>query len=68
MEKLMLTNLQISDDDLSQLAIQRAQAAKDAITRDGKVELERVFLLAPKIEADKVDDDRRPSRVDFSLK
>ena len=68
MEKLMLTNLQISDDDLSQLAIQRAQAAKDAITRDGKVELERVFLLAPKIEAGKADDKRRTSRVDFSLK
>lgn len=68
MEKLMLANLQITDDDLNQLAIQRAQAAKDAITRDGKVELERVFLLAPKVEAGKADDKLGPSRVDFSLK
>ena len=68
MEKLMLTNLQVSDDDLTQLAIQRAQAAKDAITRDGKVPLERVFLLAPRIEAGKTGDASRPSRVQFSLK
>ncbi|MCW5622323.1 MAG: DUF748 domain-containing protein, partial [Burkholderiales bacterium] len=68
MEKLMLTNIQVSDDDLTQLAIQRAQAAKDAITRDGKVALERVFLLAPKVEAGKADDKSKPSRVEFSLK
>lgn len=68
MEKLMLTNTQVSDDDLTQLAIQRAQAAKDAITRDGKVALERVFLLAPKVEAGKADDKAKPSRVEFSLK
>jgi len=68
MEKLMLTNIQVSDDDLTQLAIQRAQSAKDAITRDGKVPLERVFLLAPKIEAGKAEDKNKPSRVEFSLK
>jgi len=68
MEKLMLTNVQVSDDDLTQLALQRAQSAKDAITRDGKVPLERVFLLAPKVEAGKADDKAKPSRVEFSLK
>lgn len=68
MEKLMLTNIQVGDDDLTQLAIQRAQSAKDALTRDGKVELERVFLLAPRIEGARTEDKARPSRVDFSLK
>jgi len=68
MEKLMLTNVQVSDDDLTQLALQRAQSAKDAITREGKVPLERVFLLAPKVEAGKADDKAKPSRVEFSLK
>ena len=56
MEKLMLANTQASDDDLIQLANQRAQAAKDFLTREGKVPPERVFLLAPKVEAGKGDD------------
>lgn len=80
-EKLMLANTAVSDDDLIQLANQRAQTAKDLITREDKVPLERVFLLAPKTEAAKgaagKDDagkdapgkgDRKASRVDFSLK
>ena len=70
-EKLMLANTAVSDDDLIQLANQRAQSAKDLITRDEKVPLERVFLLAPKTEAAKGDagkGDKKGSRVDFSLK
>src|SRR6185369_6710225 len=67
MEKLMLTNTQVSDDDLVTLANQRAQLAKDAITKDGKVALDRVYLLAPSVNA-KGDDKRKASRVDFALK
>ncbi len=66
-EKLMQTNVQVSDDDLITLANQRAQAAKDAITREGKVALDRVFLLAPKLDT-KGNDKRKGSRVDFALK
>ncbi len=67
MEKLMLANIQVSDDDLAQLANQRSQAAKAGITQGEKVPVERVFLLAPKVEA-KPDDKLKPSRVDFSIK
>jgi hypothetical protein len=67
MEKLMQTNTQVSDDDLVTLANQRAQLAKDAITKDGKVALERVYLLAPNLNA-KGDDKLKASRVDFALK
>jgi uncharacterized protein involved in outer membrane biogenesis len=67
MEKLMQTNTQVSDDDLVTLANQRAQLAKDAITKDGKVALERVYLLAPSLNA-KGDDKLKASRVDFALK
>jgi uncharacterized protein involved in outer membrane biogenesis len=67
MEKLMLANTQVSDDDLVTLANQRAQLAKDSITKDGKVALERVYLLAPSVSA-KGDDKRKASRVDFALK
>jgi hypothetical protein len=68
MEKLMLTNTQITDGDLLELANQRGQAAKDAITRDNKVELERVFLLAPRPAEAKDDAKGKASRVDFALK
>jgi Domain of Unknown Function (DUF748) len=68
MEKLMLTNMQVSNEDLVELANTRAQIAKNFITKDEQVPLERVFLLAPKIEASKADDTRKASRVDFSLK
>jgi hypothetical protein len=66
MEKLMLTNTQVTESDLLELANRRAQAAKDAITRENKVEVERVFLLAPRPAEAKAD--AKASRVDFSLK
>jgi uncharacterized protein involved in outer membrane biogenesis len=68
MEKLMLANTVVSDDDLIQLANRRAQATKDFIARGDQVPVERVFLLAPKLEAAKQDDKLPGSRVDFSLK
>jgi hypothetical protein len=68
MEKLMLTNTPVTDDDLNQLANARAQAAKDFITKGEQVALERVFLLAPKVEAPKGEEKLKASRVDFSLK
>ncbi|HTO43301.1 MAG TPA: DUF748 domain-containing protein [Burkholderiales bacterium] len=68
MEKLMLTNTAVTDDDLLQLANQRGQATKDFITRGDQVAVERVFLLAPKLEPAKGDDKLPGSRVDFSLK
>ncbi len=68
MEKLMLTNIQVSDDDLVKLANERGQAAKDFLTRSGEVVLERVFLIAPMVEAPKPDDKLKGSRADFALK
>ena len=68
MEKLMLSNIVITDDDLLELANQRAQAAKAFVTRGDQVSVDRVFLLAPKLEADKESEKLSGSRVDFSLK
>jgi len=68
MEKLMLTNTQVSDDDLLELANQRGQAAKDVLTREEKVALERVFLLAPKPADAAAQGKGKASRVEFSLK
>ena len=68
MEKLMLTSTTVSDDDLVQLANQRGQAVKEALTRGGEVAVERVFLVAPKLEAAKSDAEVKGGRVDFALK
>ena len=65
MEKLMLTNQPVSDDDVRQLAKQRAENVQAWLIDQGKVPPERVFLTPPKTEA---DDKAKASRVDFSLR
>src|SRR6185295_7584438 len=68
MEKLMLTNLQLTDDDLRQLAAQRAQAVKDYLVTTGKVDSQRLFLLETKTLAPERKEKLKDSRVDFSLR
>lgn len=65
MEKLMLTNQVVSDDDVRQLAKQRAENVQAWLIDLGKVPPERVFLMPPKSEA---DEKAKASRVDFSLR
>jgi uncharacterized protein involved in outer membrane biogenesis len=45
MEQLMLAHLEVTPDDLRQLAIERAQAVKEYLQQSGKIEGERLFLL-----------------------
>ncbi|HTO51655.1 MAG TPA: DUF748 domain-containing protein [Burkholderiales bacterium] len=68
MEKLMLANAQATEEDLRQLANQRAQAAKDWLVTKGQVPADRVFLVAPKVGTEGIKDKGKPERVDFSLK
>jgi Domain of Unknown Function (DUF748) len=65
MEKLMLANQQVSDDDVQQLALQRAQNTQSWLLDQGKVPAARVFLVEPKADA---GDKGKGSRVDFSLR
>lgn len=65
MEKLMLANLPVTDDDVRALAMRRAEAVQGWLVEQGKVPLERIFLLPPKVEATEKDS---ASRVDFSLR
>ena len=67
MEKLMLTNLPASDEDVRALAISRAEAVQAWLVGQGKVAPGRIFLLPPKIEADR-EAKAKSSRVDFSLR
>jgi hypothetical protein len=68
MEKLMITNAQVTEEDLRQLANRRAQAAKGYLVDNGKVPAERVFLVAPKLGGDEPKDKAKPTRADFALK
>jgi hypothetical protein len=68
MEKLMITNAQVTEEDLRQLANRRAQAAKGYLVEAGKVPAERVFLVAPKLGGDEPKDKAKPTRADFALK
>ena len=65
MEKLMLTNLPASDENVQELALLRAENVQGWLIEQGKVPAERIFLVPPKVGA---DDKGKASRVDFSLR
>lgn len=67
-EKLMLTHIQITDDDLRLLASQRAMKIKDAILRSGKVEQERLFIIEPRSLAPEKRNMLKQSRVDLRIR
>ncbi|MFZ4534830.1 DUF748 domain-containing protein [Propionivibrio sp.] len=71
MEKLMLANSIVDDDDLRQLGERRAKAVRDWLI-EREVSAERVFLLPSKLGDTAAksgsDEKAKSSRVDFSLK
>jgi len=68
MEKLMLTHIEIKEDDLRQLAAQRALEVKNHILKSKQVEPERIFLIEPKSIQPEKKEKVKDSRVDFRLK
>lgn len=68
MEKLILANAAVTDEDLRTLASQRAQNAKDHLVERGGIAAERIFIVAPKLEANELKDQGKPTRVEFSLR
>ncbi|HEX9850782.1 DUF748 domain-containing protein [Candidatus Deferrimicrobium sp.] len=68
MEKLMLTHLQVTDDDLRRLAMERTSHVRDHLVAMGKVEPGRVFLVEPKALPPERKEKLRDSRVDFRIK
>jgi len=68
MEKLMLTNAKVTEEDLKALASERAIAVKDYLLKSNQIDPERIFLIDPKsLEAQKKES-VKGSRVDFKLK
>jgi len=68
MEKLMLTHLQVTDDNLRQLAMERASRVRDHLVGAGKLEAGRIFLVEPKTLPPERKEKLRDSRVDFRIK
>ena len=68
MEKLMLTNIQVTDEDLHELAKQRGLEVKEYLLKSGQIGAERIFLVEPKSIAQKSEDNIKGSRVDFAIK
>jgi len=68
MEKLMLASASASDEDLRDLALRRAQAAKDYLTGPAKIQAERVFIVSPKIAPEDGKATVKPTRVEFALR
>lgn len=67
MEKLMLANLPVTDEDVRALAVRRAEAVQSWLVVQGKVGPERLFLLPAKVSSER-EAKASASRVDFSLR
>ena len=68
MEKLMLTNIVVKDEDLRNLALGRATSVKDFILRSGKVTPNRLFIVQAQNLVPEKKENLRASRVDFRIK
>jgi hypothetical protein len=67
MEALLLENAKVTDEDLHALADRRAQVVRANLTDNEHVPRERVFVVAPRLEAEGLKDKGKPTRVDFAL-
>ncbi len=68
MEKLIVANASVSDEDVRLLAQQRAQEVKNWLVDKGQVPAERIFVLAGREGDDGKQPKAKISRVDFSLR
>ncbi|WP_094782106.1 DUF748 domain-containing protein [Paraburkholderia ribeironis] len=66
MKSALAANAPIDDASLRQLAQQRAQSVQQYL--EGKIDSSRVFIVAPKLNADGIKDKGATTRVDFGLK
>ena len=69
MEKLMMQHAKATDDDMRQLASQRAQAVRDALMASG-LGADRLFIVAakPLSNEEQAKLKGKPNRVDFTMK
>ena len=68
MEKLMLTHIEIKNEDLRTLAMSRTAKVKEAILKSGAIDASRIFAVEPKSLTPEAKEKLKASRVEFSLK
>jgi hypothetical protein len=68
MEKLMLTNMNVTDEDLQALAEERARSVRDYLLQPKQLDAERIFIVESKTLAVEKKEGAKNSRTDFSLK
>jgi uncharacterized protein involved in outer membrane biogenesis len=70
MEALMLQHVQVTDDDLRNLAARRAEAVRNRLLKSGDIAPDRLFITGSKTGAgdDKENAKAKASRVDFALR
>ncbi len=68
MEKLILTNILITEDELRALASKRALGVKNYFLKSGGIDIKRIFLTEPESLQPEKKDTVKNSRVVFTLK
>ena len=68
METLMFTHIEVTDEDLHELAKQRAVAVRDYLLKTGQLEAGRLFLVEAKSIFAQQNDAVKGSRVELSVK
>jgi hypothetical protein len=68
MENLMLSHIEVTDDDLHELAQQRARVVKEQLLKSGNIDASRIFLVEPSSVFAESTEALKGSRVDFAVK
>ena len=68
MEKLMLANMKVTDEDLRVLAGERARSVRDYLLQPKQLDPERIFIVESKALEVEKKEKAKNSRTDFSLK
>ncbi|MFJ9450187.1 DUF748 domain-containing protein [Herbaspirillum sp. NPDC101397] len=67
MQKLIVDNTPVTEDDLRNLAQRRADVVRNYLQDQSIISADRIFLIAPKLTAEGIKDKGQGSRVDLSL-
>lgn len=68
MENLLLTHIEVTDDDLQELAKQRARVVREYLLSAGQLDAGKLFLIEPKAISLDNPGEGRGSRVVFAIK
>ena len=68
MEKLIVANIKVGEDDIRALALRRESVVHAYLADGAHVAPDRLFSIAPKLSGEGIKDQGAISRVDFELK